>query len=231
MYMLNEDNGKSMYNKIMSKISQALRYSLNDILDTDSIPATLEIDSDDHIGKIYYRDGKPFAICVAEGMNFNDGQPRYMLIYEQKENVQWMLDRTNISRINYKKYKKVKMPYQFTSNFIMNIDYKGYNNTKHAVNSELLNILPAYKYCVSIDKDCYLPAIDELKYMYINKDIINEKFKELNAPLILPEPYWSSTEYSIENTLYIHMSYPFIRYMAKRKADYMVRPFIKIYNN
>lgn len=226
--MLNEDKNKSMYNKIMSKISKALRYSLNDLLD-DNIPDT--INTDDYVGKIFYKNGKPFAICVAEGLNFKDGIPRYMLIYEQKQDVLWMIEKTNITRINNKKYKKIKMPYQFSSKAIMNIDYKGYSNTKHAINSELLNILPAYKYCISLDKNCYLPAIDELEYMFINKDVINEILKDLNAPLILPEPYWSSTEYSNENTLYIHMDYPFIRYMAKRKADYTVRPFIKIYND
>ena len=60
---------------------------------------------------------------------------------------------------------------------------------KKIVNSEYINILPAYKYCISCGDVYYLPSIDELECVYLNKDILNEKLEELKAPLILDEPY------------------------------------------
>jgi len=217
----------ALYKRIMNKISKALKFSLNDIIETDD-PGTLVYDilPDVNVGDIIYKDDEPYIICVSDGSDFKDRKPRFMSIFNQKTNMPWLLNQSyTINKVTHKKYKKNSFPIEFHSMY--HIDQYGYNNTKKIINSEYINVLPAYKYCISCGDTYYLPSIDELECVYLNKDILNEKLEELKAPLILDEPYWSSTEYSNNNVLYIHMSYNYIRLFDKRKGGYVVRPFVK----
>lgn len=69
----------------------------------------------------------------------------------------------------------------------------------------------------------YLPSIDELTMLYLNKDVINEVIKKHDGDIINGW-YWSSSEYSSDYYWYLNMNNGY-RYTNDKGTDDYVRVF------
>lgn len=68
--------------------------------------------------------------------------------------------------------------------------------------------VPAIDWCIGLGSGWYLPAVNEMKFIYQNIDIINESLNKYGGTQILPnEMYWTSTESSKTEAIASHSSY------------------------
>ena len=140
---------------------------------------------DYNIGDIYYLNDKPYAVCCGESKYFKDNTPRFCLLNVSREELQWRIHNTEVKELQCFKYSSfiLKSIKQF-----QHIDEDGYKNTQIIKNNYDLNEFPAFEYCINLGENVYLPAIDELQIMYLNKDKLG-KYSFKNRKY-----YWSSTQ-------------------------------------
>ena len=173
---------------------------------------------DYQIGDIYYLNKKPYAICCGENKQFKDNKLRFCLLTILSKKLQWSI---------YERLQIIKdittIRYSKRCNTFSAIDENGYKNTYIIKNNYNFKEFPAFEYCINLGENVYLPAIDELQIMYLNKDILNDKLSNN----IFNNYYWSSTQFSDAYAFKINLKNNYLGAEFK-PLGYKVIPFIKI---
>ena len=173
---------------------------------------------DYHVGDIYYLNKKPYAICCGESKYFKNNKPRFCLLKNSKKLLTWRTQNIlvkDLERFGFKDF------YLNSFNDFQHIDEDGYGNTQIIKNNYDISEFPAFEYCLNLNDNIYLPAIDELQIMYLNKDKLGKY--ELSKQF-----YWSSTQYSDTRACSIDTYYSDVSTQRKRFI-FHVRPFFRIY--
>ena len=173
---------------------------------------------DYQVGDIFYQNKKPYAICCGDKTQFKDNNFRFCLLTKLPKKLQWSIKErkqiiNDITTISYSK----------RCNTFSAIDEKGYFNTYIIKNNYDINEFPAFEYCINLGDNVYLPAIDELQVMYLNKDILNNKLSNN----IFNDYYWSSTQFSGVDAIKINLKNNYLG-AGFKLFGYKVIPFIKI---
>ena len=184
----------------------------NDIYDIDQ-ENELSIEIADeyltyNIGDIYYKNKKPYAICLGCD-DFQDFTNRFVLLQKGYDKLTWLTDkdlRNNIKEsqfhnfdimvdeleykidneeINKDNYDETDPDQALYFGFnlfgisdVHEIDENGYENTQIIKNNYDINKFPAFNYCCSLGDNVYLPAIDELQYLFCNLKTLQNKYIE-----------------------------------------------------
>ena len=173
------------------------------------------------VGDIYYNDKKPYAVCCGESKQFKDDKPRFCLLIDSGKQLKWCVKKKLVKELRYFKFK-FKQFYLWSFNNFKYIDEDGYGNTQIIKNNYDLNEFPAFEYCIELRNNIYLPAIDELQIMYLNKDKLGKySFRSCRF-------YWSSTQYSSVSAYYIYTNYGNVSSDLKGSSYYHVRPFFRL---
>ena len=171
------------------------------------------------VGDFYYkgRSKKPYAVCCGESKYFKDNKPRFCLLKHSKKLLKW--------RAGIKLVKLVKeigcfefKYFQLKSfNDFRHINEDGYENTQIIKNNYNISEFPAFEYCIKLADNLYLPSIDELQIMYLNKD-------KLGKYSFSGYGYWSSTQYSTDYACLIFTDNGHVNTLIKF-YNFHVRPF------
>ena len=172
---------------------------------------------DYQVGDIYYLNDKPYAICCGDKKYFNDNKPRFCLLNDSKKMLKWRNSDKLVKELNRFKFKYF---YLKSFNDFKHIDEDGYENTQIIKNNYDITEFPAFKYCINLGKNVYLPAIDELQIMLLNKD-------KLGKYSFSGGYYWSSTQYSSVCVYYISTNYNYVAY-SNKFTGLQVRPFFHL---
>ena len=144
------------------------------------------------VGDIFYQNKKPYAICCGESKYFKDNKSRFCLLNEDsKKDLSWGTNTKLVSKL-IKELNCFKIKYFDLNSFndFKHIDENGYENTQIIKNNYDITKFPTFEYCLNLGDNIYLPAIDELQQMYLNKDKLGGKYSFSGYG------YWSSTQYS-----------------------------------
>ena len=167
---------------------------------------------DYRVGDIYYLNKKPYAICCGEPKYFKDNKPRFCLLNDSDNLLKWGVKLVKkLGRFNFKYFAITSF------NDFQHIDENGYENTQIIKNNYDINEFPAFKYCINQGNNVYLPAIDELQIMYLNKD-------KLGKYNFSGYGYWSSTQYSTDYACLIFTDNGHVNTLGKF-CNIRVRPF------
>ena len=139
------------------------------------------------VGDIFYQNKKPYAICCGNNEDFKDNKQRFALLTYEFRN-QWCTCMTSISKLTIHNYPT---PKPITSNKF--IDENGYENTQIMKRNYNLKYFPAFDNCVSHGDNVYLPAINELIRLFLNKNLLNNIIKKYKGILLEDYTYWTST--------------------------------------
>ena len=184
------------------------------------------------IGSIYYEKKKPYALCCGNAEDFKDNKARFLLIKKEFKKARW----------NYKDFFVDKLGKHDLDDFYVNsknnfqqIDENGYENTQVIKNNYNIPFFPAFDKCIKLGDDIYLPAIDELQIMLLNKDKLNEILNNISGAKLLAIKnnnsdwlnYWSSTQASLRFSISIEHDSGKVHKMFKI-INLKVRPFVKI---
>ena len=165
------------------------------------------------VGEIIYQRKKPYAICCGESKQFKDNKPRFCLLNDSGKQLKWRVNNGENNLVNELRCFKFDYFYLKSFNDFKHIDEDGFNNTQIIKNNYNISEFPAFKYCINKGNNVYLPAIDELQIMYLNKDKLGKySFRE--------EYYWSSTQYAANACYYIYTGYVSNCYMQYRDHVY-----------
>ena len=171
------------------------------------------------VGDIYYLNDKPYAICCGESKQFNNNTPRFCLLDNTVKGVKWSTSYKEIKELNINNI----------SGFCLNsfkdfqhIDEDGYENTQIIKNNYNIHKFPAFEYCINLADNIYLPAIDELSILFLNKNKIKDTL------LCRDTLYWSSTQYN-KGAAYILNAYmKLVFFISKQYTNNYIFPFLKI---
>ena len=172
---------------------------------------------DYHVGDIYYLNKNPYAICCGESKYFNNNKPRFCLLNDSDKGFNWRVTDKLVKELGRFKID----PFGLTSfNDFKHIDEDGYRNTQIIKNKYVISEFPAFKYCIELGKNVYLPAIDELQIMLLNKNKLSKySFSSYNY---LTSTQYSATDVYIINTARCHVfCYP-------KRINWCVRPFFHL---
>ena len=148
------------------------------------------------VGDIYYLNKKPYAICCGEPKYFKDNKPRFCLLNDSGISFKWRVKNKLVKKLGRFKIDSFDLN---SFNDFKHIDEDGYKNTQIIKNNYYdITEFPAFKYCMELGDNVYLPTIDELQMMYLNKD-------NLGKYNFRGEYYWSSTQYSATNAYIINI--------------------------
>jgi uncharacterized protein (TIGR02145 family) len=136
-----------------------------------------------------------------------NGEETIMLVLKQEDSAQW----------------------QTTSNLInAGSSWDGVFNTNIMTNS------PAKQYCKAFGNEWYLPSIDELKILWVNRYYVNKALNNIgNSVLISDGYYWSSTENGANAAWHMSFTNGTSHSYQIKSSYYRVRPIktISSYNN
>ena len=147
------------------------------------------------VGEIFYQNKKPYAVCCGEPKYFKDNKHRFCLLNDSKKMLNWRNSNKLVKKLGCFKFKYF---FLWSLNDFIHIDEDGYKNTQIIKNNYNISEFPAFKYCMELGDNVYLPTIDELQMMYLNKD-------NLGKYNFRGEYYWSSTQYSATNAYIINI--------------------------
>ena len=169
---------------------------------------------DYNVGEIYYQNKKPYAICCGEPKYFKDNKPRFCLLNNSDKQLNWRAANKLVKELECFEYRsfKLKSIKQFK-----HIDEDGYENTQIIKNNYDITEFPAFEYCIKLGDNVYLPAIDELQMMYLNKDKLSKYIGKCGN-------YWSSTQYSEYTSGFINLRGGYVATIGKI-YNLCVRPF------
>ena len=172
---------------------------------------------DYQVGDIYYLNKKPYAICCGDKKYFNDNKLRFCLLNDSKHNhLEWRKSNELVTKLQCFKYRSFNLT---SINDFKHIDEDGYMNTQIIKNNYYdISEFPAFEYCLNLNDNIYLPAINELQILCLNKDIFKNIIDFSN------DYYWSSTQYSENNACYISTDNGYVDYYFKNSFG-QVRPF------
>ena len=200
---------------------------------------------DYHIGDIYYKDKKPYAICCGDNSYFYDNNPRFCIL--DISNLAflsiWSLDNKLLGKLHKEKpliryqdslTSKVLNPIlkKYPSkNNIKKIDEDGYKNTQIIKNNCETKLYPAFYKCLQYCNNIYLPAIDELLALLNNIELLHKKLIELKHIDLLNYfkyyPLISSTQINYQYVYCINLNYKYLDTRKKTNAC-SVLPYYKI---
>ena len=187
-----------------------------------------------HVGDIYYENNKPYAICCGESKYFMDKTPRFLLILPGYYKKCWHKYNKFIPQL--KRHNYIPQPQNLYENkTILHIDENGYENTqiiKNNYRGNRLSSLQAFELCLKYGDNVYLPAIDEIQTLFLNRDIIYNYFYQLKV-IKLSKFIWSSTQNYTDTALSlfntnINKICSLLPY--KKNESCLILPFIKIDN-
>ena len=176
-------------------MNKSIRLLVEGFFDDEIFDVGNDIKSDiEDLGKYYdyqvsdiiYQNKKPYAVCCGEPKYFKDNKPRFCLLNDADNRLKWRAYGNlvkELGRFNFKYFAITSF------NDFQHIDENGYENTQIIKNNYDITKFPTFEYCINQGNNVYLPAIDELQIMYLNKD----KLGKYNF-----SGYWSSTQYSTD---------------------------------
>ena len=166
------------------------------------------------VDDIFYQNKKPYAICCGESKYFKDNKPRFCLYEDSKKDLHWGTDSWIIKELDYFDFEYFDLK---SFNEFKHIDENGYKNTQIIKNNYDITEFPAFEECIELGDNVYLPTIDELWMMYLNKD-------KLGKYSFSDSYYWSSSQYSatIAYSIYTNNGYITTEY---KSDSFRVRPF------
>lgn len=160
------------------------------------------------VGDYYNYDGK-------EGIVFwvDESRKHGKIISMDHSNLQWCIKKENekgvVTNANNRKNGKRN------GQFIISID-------------DWKNKYPAFLWCLNHGDDWYLPAIEELEELLLNKEVharVNKTLKERNATQLFDRGqgyfYWSSTEEGLWGAWAIDLSFGFSFHYRRRGKCYV----------
>ena len=173
---------------------------------------------DYQVGDIYYLNDKPYAVCCGEPKYFKDDKPRFCLLNNADNRLKWRTQNILVEELECFDSKYFVLD---SINDFKHIDEDGYGNTQIIKNNYDIIEFPAFEYCINLGKNVYLPAIDELQIMLLNKD-------KLKGVIVLGNNmYWTSTQNNFYNVCCINIKYDFVGHKLKYD-DLRVCPFFRL---
>lgn len=185
------------------------------------------------VGYIYYENKKPYALCCGNAEDFKDNKARFLLIKKEFKKARWNNKDFFVDKLGKHDLDDF---YVKSKNNFQQIDETGYENTQVMKNNDYsIPFFPAFDKCIKLGDDIYLPAIDELQIMLLNKDKLNEILNNISGAKLLAikdnndnwSSYWSSTQASLRFSVRIEHDSGKVNKMFKT-IDLKVRPFVKI---
>ena len=174
---------------------------------------------DYQVGDIYYLNKNPYAICCGDKSYFNDNKYRFCLLNDSKDVLQWENDVKLVKELSRFKFKYFELN---SFNDFQHIDEDGFNNTQIIKNNYDISKFPAFKYCIELGDNVYLPALDELQMMYINKNKLGKYGFSSNH-----NGYWSSTQFSVKRASGIS-AFNGYAYDDDKVYWYCISPFFRL---
>ena len=179
---------------------------------------------DYQVGDIIYQNKKPYAVCCGDNSQFKDNKPRFCLLNKSKLALSWSMNDEIVKDLQCYKFNPETLQYNNKLE-MYNIDENGYENTQIIKNNHDINRFPAFKYCINLGDNVYLPAIDELSIIYLHK----EKLKNIiNFDIY---DIWSSTQASANNAYCISMYGATSYQLNKYRNLCRVHPFMSNLTN
>ena len=166
------------------------------------------------VGDIIYQNKKPYAVCCGETKYFYDDKPRFCLLEDSDKRLKWRTNNKLVKELDCFKFKYFALT---SFNDFQHIDEDGYENTQIIKNNYNISEFPAFEYCIKLADNLYLPSIDELQIMYLNKD-------KLGKYSFSGYGYWSSTQYSTDYACLIFTDNGHVNTLIKF-YNFHVRPF------
>ena len=219
-------------------MKRQIRLLVENLFDDDIFNDDINLDSeisDEYInnykvGDIYYKDKKPYAICCGNKFDFNNKSSRFLLLKPfinfEFPKIMWSNDKKIVSKLSKNRCKRY---WVYKKSDIQYIDENGYENTQIIKNNYNLSYFPAFKYCLSFGDNVYLPAIDELQILFINRQKLNNIDKK-NYHAV---GFWSSSQRSVNKAIAFTFSWGnscCIFSDDKTSFSHTVFPFVKINN-
>ena len=219
-----------------------------------------------NIGDIFYLDKKQYAICLSldscdefenrfillqngyDKLTWTTDKDLKNKIKESQfhnfdimvDELEYKIDEEEINKANYDEYDPDQALYfgfnLFGISGVHEIDENGYENTQIIKNNYDINKFPAFNYCCSLGDNVYLPAIDELQYLFCNLKTLQKKYFENTNEKSSILPYgsiWSSSVLILGWPFYLyHAEYAKNQVKIDTELDYkannIVLPFVKI---
>ena len=182
------------------------------------------------VGDIYYLNDEPYAICCGDKSYFKDKLNRFCLLKQQTKHA-WRTIELFVKQL----YFITKDPGVYYINTIKDIKYfkdNGYQNTQIIKNNYDINEFPAFKHCINLGDNVYLPDINELQIMYlnINKLTNNKQINNLqfSYTISLTKNVWSSTQCDAEHSMYLNFKTGQV-YNNMKYIEFAVYPFFYFY--
>ena len=169
---------------------------------------------DYQVADIYYLNDKPYAVCSGDKKYFNDNKFRFCLLNDSIKELEWRKSNELVKELQCFKYRSFNLK---SMNDFQHIDENGYENTQIIKNNYNISEFPAFEYCIKLADNLYLPSIDELQIMYLNKD-------KLGKYSFSGYGYWSSTQYSTDYACLIFTDNGHVNTLIKF-YNFHVRPF------
>ena len=173
---------------------------------------------DYQVADIYYLNDKPYAVCSGDKKYFNDNKFRFCLLNDSIKELEWRKSNELVKELQCFKYRSFNLK---SMNDFQHIDENGYMNTQIIKNNYNISEFPAFEKCIKLGDNIYLPAIDELQMLYLNKDKLKDTTVFDNGL------YCSSTQHSTYTTGYITLSYGFVG-IYRKYCNFHVRPFFRL---
>ena len=148
------------------------------------------------VGEIFYQNKKPYAVCCGEPKYFKDNKHRFCLLNVSDKQLKWRVNNGENNLVKELGRCEINYFYLTSFNDFKYINEDGYQNTQIIKNNYDITEFPVFEYCINKGNNVYLPAIDELQMMYLNKD-------KLGKYSLMSDYYWSSTQQSANNAYYI----------------------------
>ena len=165
-------------------------------------------------GEIYYKVNQPYAVCCGDKSKFKDKCSRFCLYDFDYERCIWGPDEIIPE---FKLHNQVDPGLLLFTNILL--DENGYENTRIIWKNYNIYNFEAFRYCVDLGDNVYLPAIDELKICWDNLNKIN----------ILENEYWSSTLYDKSYVFHLKIKKQNNTiFISKKNNMNFVLPFVKI---
>ena len=187
-----------------------------------------------NIGDIYYKNKNPYAICCGSKKQFKDNIPRFLLLNKMGYDL-WSIDFDKIPEFKNIYTDECILK---TKHDMIRVDEDGYENTQIIKNNYNISDFPAFEYCTELGNNVYLPSIDELEILYLNKNEIKKRadmqkrqmkflFNEVIELSGKVKRITSSSQTSKYTTYTIDFTYGKVE--DKQKSTFMfILPFVKI---
>ena len=221
-----------------------IKYDFGDIYYQNKKPYAICLGADDFKDFtnrfILLTKNTPELSWLKKGTNnirYNITEPQFHKFDKLVDEIEDKIDEGEISKDDYdeddpdlKKYFGFNV---WGINNVLEIDENGYENTQIIKNNYDLNNYLAFKYCCELGDNVYLPAIDELQYMFCRlKGLQKNYYNKLKEHLQLQYTYlWSSSVLYLGSPFYMYYNFNDNRARIDTNYDirgYHVLPFVRL---